>query len=295
MATAQELKRKIRTAQDLHSVVKTMKALAAVKMNEMHASVRALAEYNRTVKLALHALLRNRPPGAYVENRSRSRIPGIVVFGSDQGMCGQFNEEIVHHSVLEARSLSPDAEPALVCVGSRAASRLEDEGLVPEALLPTPASLQGTAPLVGRLLHIIQDWRTERGIDRVVLCHNMLLSSASYRARTMNLLPLDSEWLGLLKADEWPSRCVPIFTMDWDMLFAATVEQHLVVSLYRAATESQASENAARLASMQAADRNIEERLAELSAEYHHIRQTTITEEILDIVSGFEALTGEGQ
>lgn len=293
MPTAEELKRKIRTAGDLHSVVKTMKALAAVKMNEMQASVRALAGYNRTVKMALHVLLRNRPPGAYVGDRSRGAIPGIVVFGSDQGMCGQFNEEIARHAAHEIRTLSPGAPPAVICIGGRAASRLEEEGIFPEALLPAPASLQGVAPVVARLLGMIQDWRSQRNIDRVVLCYNRLLTTATYGSRSLNLLPLDGEWLGLLKADEWPSHCLPTFSMDWDQLFAATVQQHLVVSLYRAATESQASENAARLASMQAADTNIQERLAELSAEYHYIRQTAITEEILDIVSGFEALTGK--
>lgn len=291
MPTAEELKRKISTATDLHSVVKTMKALAAAKMNEMQASVRALAGYDRTVKMALHVLLRNRPPGAYVENRSRGEIPGIIVFGSDQGMCGQFNEEIGHHAAREIRRLSPSTMPAVVCSGIRAAARLEEEGIAVGELLPTPASLQGIAPVVARLLDIIQQWRLERHIDRVVLCHNTLLSTATYEAGSVNLLPLDAEWLGLLKADEWPSSCLPTFSMDWDALFSATVEQHLVVSLYRAATESQASENAARLASMQAADTNIQERLAELSAEYHNVRQTAITEEILDIVSGFEALT----
>jgi F-type H+-transporting ATPase subunit gamma len=82
--------------------------------------------------------------------------------------------------------------------------------------------------------------------------------------------------------------------MDREALFSSLVREYLFVSLYRAFAESLASENASRLASMQAAEKNIEERLRELSAQYHQQRQMSITSELLDIVSGFEALTGKG-
>jgi F-type H+-transporting ATPase subunit gamma len=82
--------------------------------------------------------------------------------------------------------------------------------------------------------------------------------------------------------------------MDRERLFSALIHQYLFVSLYRAFAESLASENAARLAAMQNAERNIEERLGELNRQYHQQRQTAITSELLDIVSGFEALRGEG-
>jgi F-type H+-transporting ATPase subunit gamma len=83
---------------------------------------------------------------------------------------------------------------------------------------------------------------------------------------------------------------LPTFTMDWDRLFSALISQYLFVSLYRAFAESLASENASRLASMQGAERNIADRLQELQGSFHQQRQSTITAELLDIVSGFEAL-----
>jgi F-type H+-transporting ATPase subunit gamma len=78
--------------------------------------------------------------------------------------------------------------------------------------------------------------------------------------------------------------------MEWDRLFSALVQEYLLVSLFRAFAESLASENASRLASMQGAERNIEEQLEELTQRYHQRRQMAITEELLDIVTGFEAL-----
>jgi len=80
-----------------------------------------------------------------------------------------------------------------------------------------------------------------------------------------------------------------MFTMDAERLFSAVVRQYLWSSVYRAAATSLASEHASRLASMQAAVRNIEEHLEEQRGEFRHLRQATITEEMLDIVTGFEA------
>ena len=76
-------------------------------------------------------------------------------------------------------------------------------------------------------------------------------------------------------------------------LIYALIGQHLFVSLYQALAESLASENAARLGAMQAAENNIEERLQDLHLQYNQLRQSTITEELLDIVAGFEVLTGK--
>ena len=78
--------------------------------------------------------------------------------------------------------------------------------------------------------------------------------------------------------------------MDWDRIFRSLIREYLFVSVYRAFANSLASENASRLAAMQNAEKNIEERLEELDVQFHRQRQMTITEELLDIVAGFEAL-----
>jgi F-type H+-transporting ATPase subunit gamma len=82
----------------------------------------------------------------------------------------------------------------------------------------------------------------------------------------------------------------PTFTMPADQLFSALVRQYLFMSLYRACAESMASENASRLAAMRGAEKNIGDRIDDLTGHFHQLRQMTITEELLDIASGFEAL-----
>jgi F-type H+-transporting ATPase subunit gamma len=103
------------------------------------------------------------------------------------------------------------------------------------------------------------------------------------------LLPLSEERMRNLAARPWPSRRLPTFTLPAERLWPAIVREYLFSSVYRAAAESLASEHASRLASMQAAERNIEERLEEQQAEFRRRRQEAITEELLDLVSGFEA------
>ncbi len=100
MLTAEALKRRIQSAQDLLGVVKTMKALAAVSIRQYQRAVESLGEYNRTVEMGLQVLLKDRRDPL---SSSVSRVPrlGAIVFGTDQGLCGQLNNVIVQHALEE--------------------------------------------------------------------------------------------------------------------------------------------------------------------------------------------------
>ncbi|MCL5958394.1 MAG: F0F1 ATP synthase subunit gamma [Chloroflexi bacterium] len=136
----------------------------------------------------------------------------------------------------------------------------------------------------------IEQWRERQGIGRVFLFYNKPDTPSTYRPYTLQVWSIDLTWLQGLKQRKWPTRVLPTFTMDFDQLFAALIREYFFVSLYRAFVESLASENASRLSSMQVAERNVERRLETLNTEYHRARQSSITEELLDIVAGFEAL-----
>ncbi len=91
------------------------------------------------------------------------------------------------------------------------------------------------------------------------------VQDAAFRPHMVYLFPLDMDWLRALAEKKWPCRTLPTFSMDADKLFSSLVRHYLFFSLYRAFVESLASENASRLASMQMAEKNIEEHLNELS------------------------------
>ena len=105
--TAASLSRQIESAGDLQSVVRTMKALAALSIGQYEKSVLALADYYRTVELALGACFRESEPAAIVEQKGQSDAGaiGAVVFGSDQGLVGQFNEVIADYAIQTLAAL----------------------------------------------------------------------------------------------------------------------------------------------------------------------------------------------
>jgi len=294
LQTTEALKRKIQSAQDLLSVVKTMKALAAVSIRQYQRAVESLNEYNRTVEMGLQIALKKMTRDIpRVKKASMNRI-GAIVFGSDQGLCGQLNALIVNHALDEMKALGVRKENrSVICVGSRPADILADSGQRIMEILDTPSSTAGITPMVQDITVLLEEWRFKKQIEHVYLYYNEYISGANYHPKTLRILPVDQAWLDNLQKKKWESKTLPMFTMDWEGLFLSLIREYLFVSLYRAFADSLASENASRLAAMQNAEKNIEERLEELFGHFHSQRQMVITEELLDIVAGFEALEGK--
>lgn len=292
MLTTEFLKRRIQSAQDLLGVVKTMKALAAVSIRQYQRAVESLGEYNRTVEMGLQIVLRQSVE-TMAQTRSKTARLGAIVFGTDQGLCGQLNNIIVSHAMEEMNKTGILKENRIIiAVGIRTADLLEDSGQPVFEILTTPGSTSGITPMVQDITMLLEDWRFKRQVEHMHLFYNEYVSGATYRPKTLRILPVEEAWLKDLKQRKWESRTLPLFTMDWERLFRALIREYLFVSIYRAFANSLASENASRLAAMQSAEKNIEERLEELFMQFHRQRQMVITEEILDIVSGFEALGG---
>lgn len=289
--TLESMRRRIETAEDMYGVVRVMKAMAASSVRQYEAAVESLAGYSRTIEAGLQIALRNRPPGSTISEAGDARRQALIVFGSDQGMCGAFNEHAAE-AALELLDAMDDlrADVQVLVVGARAVGRLEDAGCTVVRRLSMPSSIAGVTPAVHELLLAVEELRSAGGIGRFQLVHHRPLERAGSRPQALQLLPVDRGWLEELAAREWVSRSLPTFRMDWRELFSALIRQHLFVALYRSFAESLASENAARLSSMQAAERNIQGHLYQLQLDYHHGRQESIQAELLDIIAGFETL-----
>ncbi|GAB4144568.1 MAG: F0F1 ATP synthase subunit gamma [Planctomycetaceae bacterium] len=288
MQTLESLRRQINTATDLNSVVTTMKTLAAVSIHQYERAVEALADYNRTIELGFHIALTGEPL------RSANDLPhktAAVVFGTDQGMCGQFNEEIV--SFMNARANADDLQRSatLLAVGGRAQDQLLDSGWNVDHTYEVPTSVSDITNLVQEMLPDIERLRSKTDISRLLVFYNRRTSASSFEPRRIQMLPIDPEQLQRWRDEPWQSRSLPMFVTDRRQLLSRLIQHYLFVSLFRACAESLASENASRIAAMQAAEKNIEERLDELRGSFNQLRQTAITEELLDVVTGFEALT----
>lgn len=288
--TTANLQRKIHNAGDLASVVHTMKALAASSISQYERAVSSLDEYYRAVQLGLVACLRqNASISETVERgRNRSMAIGVLVFGSDQGLVGQFNDDLADYV---AKVLHDLPGPTMIwAVGERVQLRLASIGLVAHASFGVPNSINAVTPLIGRILMEIETQREQLQVGQVYIFHNRPTSGALYEPVNQRLLPLDETWRRHMLALHWPTQSLPE-VMGGKAVFRALIREYLFVSLFRACTESLASEHASRLAAMLRAEKNIEELLGDLSLTYHRLRQSGIDAELFDVISGFEALT----
>ena len=292
--TTASLRRKIDGAGDLQSVVRTMKAVAASSIGQYEKSVRALADYYRTVELGLGACFRESGSVSLIAERKRQTVAGAigaVVFGSDQGLVGQFNDVVADYAVKTLAALP--AKPEVWAVGERVHARLADSGLPLMGLFTVPSSVKSITPLVGQIL-VESDMRyNQGGVTELHLFYNRCTSGTVYAPVSQRLLPLDENWRRKLVELPWPTRSLPEIIGGGTATLRALIREYLFISLFRACAESLASENASRLAAMQRADKNIDELLEHLNRTFHLLRQSSIDEELFDVISGFEALSVE--
>ncbi len=292
--TMASLRRKIGSAGDLQSVVRSMKALAASSIGQYEQSVRALGDYYRTVELGLGICFRKGAPTAQMTQaggRADASLVGAVVFGSDQGLVGQFNDVVADFAVQALAALP--GKHQVWAVGERVHARLADAGLAPVGLFAVPNSVKAITPLIGQILVESESRHAQGAVTELHLFYNRPRSGAVYASVGQRLLPLDESWRSKLAGLPWPTANLPEIMGEGAAALRALIREYLFVSLYRACAESLASENASRLAAMQRAEKNIDDLLEELNGGFHRLRQSSIDEELFDVISGFEALSGE--
>jgi F-type H+-transporting ATPase subunit gamma len=290
--TVASLQKKIESASDLQSVVRTMKALAASNIGQYERSVRALSDYYRTVELGLSACFRGSDSNSSLaphSGRIDTKVVGAVVFGSDQGLVGRFNEVIVEEAARFLATLGGKAD--VWAVGERVHARLTNAGVRMTGQFAVPNSVRAIAPLVGQILLEGETRRGAREVTELHLFYNRPISGGVYAPVQERLLPLDGAWRRKLLELSWPTQCLPEVVGGETPTLRALIPEYLFVSLFRACAESLASENASRLAAMERADKNIDELLGSLHGLFHRLRQSGIDEELFDVISGFEALS----
>jgi F-type H+-transporting ATPase subunit gamma len=289
--TGASLRRKIDSAGELHSVVRTMKAVAASSIGEYEKSVSALADYYRTVEMGLSACFKDAASVPTVAGAQENKDPGgigAIVFGSDQGLVGQFNEVVADFAIKTLQALSGKVQ--VWAIGERVQARLADAGLPALGLFAVPNSVKAIAPLVGKIQIESEKHRARGEYSQVYVFHNRPQTGSLYEPVCQQLLPLDAQWQARLAKLPWPTKSVPEVVGSSTAILRALIREYLFISLFRACAESLASENASRLAAMQRADKNIDELMDNLNSSFQRLRQSAIDEELFEVTSSFEAL-----
>jgi len=292
MDTLESLRSKTEGAKDLQSVVSAMKAMAASNIVQYETAVSSLADYFHTIALGIIAYFKAEKIAAIIENTAsknkREKVICAIVFGSDVGLVAQFNDSM---AIFVSNSLKDlPGKKEIWAVGERVQLLLSDEGFKTTKLYPVPNDINAVTPLVTELLSKSQGRQQKEAVTAFYIFHNQPNSNSGYTPVMQRFLPLDEEWKNSLQQIKWPTKIQPQIAGGVKPTLVALINGYLFASLFKASVESMASENASRLDAMQRAEKNITDLLEDLGQKYHRLRQSSIDEELFDVVSGFEAL-----
>ena len=287
--TLVNLQRRKKSAGDLAAVVRTMKAMAMSNITQYEVAVESLQEYYRTISLGIFACFKAEKISLVTDNRHKKDILSVaVIFGSDQGLVGRFNDLIYLHAQQILKEIPGRTE--VWAVGERVYSLLLDEGLSPTKYYSVPHSVASITPLVNQILIDSEQYREGEQDYSFYIFHNKPEQGANYLQESQLLFPPDKKWEDEIEQMMWPTRKLPQVIGEVESTMRTLIREYLFVSLYKASAESLAAENASRLEAMERAEENIEEVLDELNLGYNRLRQSTIDGELFDVISGFEAL-----
>lgn len=265
----------------IHNVVSALRAIAAGRIHSAQRALAASRRYEQVVRRALAVLLRD-SPGLNLSLQNDGRCT-LLVMTSGQPLCGSFNQKLL--ALVERRwpQLCVPGPPFLVLVGRKSNQPRSMRGITPDRIEPAATTLAGVRDLIKRLTRLTTQRLAAGNLGALRVIYNRYQSVSEEIPTEELLLPLDADALGAtdLPLDVRRYRC---YLPPADLALGLMGELALI-SLYRVAAESFASEQASRLVAMDGAARNTERMAESLAALAQRERQDEITREVLELVN----------
>ncbi len=283
--TLEHLSRKNDTLTSIRGIVHTMKTLSAINAAPYEQAAQSIESYHQAILQGLASFVYRTGGVSVLSEALQPNTQLLVVFGSDHGLCGNYNE-LLANKVVEYSEAVPMAKQHILCIGSRMGNALLEQDLSPDVVLMPPASADGVGRLAGDIVTRIERLGSGQALTNLVvtLVFTQRQEHGYQETVTRNLLPLDKS---LLQPEQlWQSRSLPDYTMNSEALLAALIRNHVFASVFRASAEAMVTENATRLSLMQQAEQSVDEQLESVQQELSSVRQDEITNELMDIVIG---------
>ena len=291
MATLRELKGRISSVASTEKTTSAMKMISSAKMHKATGMLQRLKPYRGMVRDVIgHLLLTDVELSSPLIEEREVKSVAIVVFGSDDGLCGAFNINIFK-KMLEAISqhrsqYGKNLKITLIPVGkkmSKAVHKIESEGITVEdvAYMNTRSTMEQLTDFT----ELLRCRFVDHVFDRIFIAYMQYVSSSRQLMQFEQLLPLSSTELAT-DVDPRASASPCIFEPDANTIFNSVLPLHLRSTMQEVFVSSMAAEQASRVMAMQTASDNAAELLEELNLEYNKLRQNSITTELLDILGG---------
>jgi F-type H+-transporting ATPase subunit gamma len=296
MASVQDIKRRIRSVRNTRKITRAMELVAAAKLRRAQARIEEMRPYaDRMLELMAgtaraSASVRGLP---LLQRHEQDQTVAIVPLTGDRGLAGAFNSQILRRALaLDRRLRSEGKNVVWVAVGRKGAGslRFRRQELSGEFTGFTDQPRYADAQAIA---HRVAELYTENEVDRVVVVYNQFESPLVQRVTIQDLLPLAEDLLetGEEERREDASRGDFIFEPEPEQILERLLPVYLETELYRALLESAASEHGARMTAMRNASKNAGELIDSLTLAMNRARQAEITQEILEVVAGADALT----
>lgn len=290
MATLRELKGRIGSVASSEKITGAMKMISSAKMHKAELALRRLLPFRNQVGLIIGNLLSADAEfrSSLIESRPVSRI-GIVVFGSDDGLCGAYNMNIFKLLLQQIEqyrtTFGAGVDITVYPVGAKiakAVGKIEMDNL--HVAYVDGVNSKTTGDGVKVFVETLENEFITGALDRVDVLYMNFKSVSRQRPKCEQLIPVVKE---TFSANGVKSSCRPyIFEPDANTIFNKVLPMFLVAVMQDVFTENRASEQAARVMAMQSANDNAKKLLEELQLEYNKLRQQSITTELLDILGG---------
>ena len=296
MATIQDIKRRLRSVGNTRKITRALELVAAAKLRRAEARIEAMRPYAERMRELMIGTARATPSRQFplLEEREDPKAVAVVPVTGDRGLAGPFNSQVIRRSLAlaqEARGQGLEVKWAVV--GRKGQSTLRFRryevgdawtGFTDE---PSHADAQAVAHRVAELF-------VEREVDRVVMVYNHYVSPLTQTVEVEDLLPIPRSAL-----EEEEEKSAYEIALEGDFIYEPEPEEilqrllpsYLETSVYRALLESAASKHGAQMTAMRNASKNAGELIDRLTLDMNRARQAEITQEILEVVAGADALT----
>jgi len=296
MATVQDLKRRIRSIRNTRKITKAMELVASARLRRAQARIEAMRPYaDRMTELMIGtARASSSLQGLALLQRREVQKAAIVPLTGDRGLAGAFNAQVLRHAFALERQLREDGvEVHWLVAGKKGRSTLSfrryeiEQSWIGFSDRPAYHDAQAIARKAAELY--------ESGeVDRVVIVYNQFVSALVQRVVERDLLPITEEALAKDEADKAEQALLGdfIYEPEPEEILQRLLPVYVETELYRALLESAASEQGARMTAMRNASGNAADLISSLTLDMNRARQAEITQEILEVVAGADALTG---
>lgn len=285
--TLEQLNKRIETTQDLRNIVSTMKMLSSVSVTQYAKAHDGILHYRHILSDGFQALHLNGYLSGKIAQPIENAKTLVVLIGSDNGLVGSFNKNIIKSAERQLKSV-PKENRFYICLGRKICAIAQYAGIKTEYTFPISNTIEEIADIASQLLIHIQEVKAKYKIERVLIFYNKKTNQGA-KVQSEQLFPF-SETV-FQKNKKWQGKGYPLIDMDYKDLFVSLIHEYITTMISGAVISSLACEHYMRMINMQQAEKNIDEKLEEMNLIYAQNRQTEITDELIDIISGANSLT----